>query len=142
MTLEICTHRWERESEHVRRCAWCGLEDDQTPPARVEVERLRARLSEAEDRCDEHVAHVVEIGDVLDAVDGETATEAAKRVMRKLEAATNLIAHTAARVAELKQQVAALADALEANMKLIAERALSEPYRTACAALRAAGRKT
>lgn len=65
MTLEICTHRWERESEHVRRCAWCGLEDDQTPPARVEVERLRARLSEAEDRCDEHVAHVVEIGDVL-----------------------------------------------------------------------------
>ena len=74
---------------------------------------LRARVAAAEDRCDEHVAHVVEIGDVLDAEDGETTLEAAKRTMRKLEAATNLIAHTAARVAELEQQAAALADALE-----------------------------
>ncbi len=71
--------------------------------AQAELAALRARVIAAEDRCDEHVAHVVEIGDVLDAEDGETALEAAKRVMRKLDAATNLIAHTAARVAELAQ---------------------------------------
>ena len=66
---------------------------------------LRARVAAAEDRCDEHVAHVVEIGDVLDAEDGETALEAAKRTMRKLEAATNLIAHTAARVADQQEEL-------------------------------------
>ncbi len=71
--------------------------------AMAELAALRARVIAAEDRCDEHVARVVEIGDVLDAEDGETALEAAKRVMRKLDAATNLIAHTAARVAELEQ---------------------------------------
>ena len=100
---------------------------------------LRARVAAAEDRCDEHVAHVVEIGDVLDAEDGETTLEAAKRTMRKLEAATNLIAHTAARVAELEQQVAALADALEQARGWVLPVAQHEAVD---AALRAAGRKT
>lgn len=79
--LERCTHLWERKSEHILRCAGCGLENDQTPPDRVEVARLRARLREAEDRCDEHVAAMVEVADVLDAADGETAMEAARRQM-------------------------------------------------------------
>ena len=41
----------------------------------------RARLYAAEDRCDEHVAAMVEVADVLGAADGETAMEAARRQM-------------------------------------------------------------
>lgn len=58
-----------------------------------------ARLREAEDCCDEHVAAMVEVADVLDAKDGEAAMWAARRVM--------------ARVAELEEQVAALVRSLE-----------------------------
>ena len=100
---------------------------------------LRARVAAAEGGCGEHVAYAVAIGKALDAEDEETPLEAAKRVMRKLEAATNLIAHTAARVAELKQQVAALADALEQARGWVLPVAQHEAVD---AALRAAGRKT
>lgn len=79
---------------------------------------LRARVAAAEAGCDELAAYAVEIGKVLDAEDEETPMEAAKRVMRKLEAATNLIAHTAARVAELEQQVAAQKAALSEMLAL------------------------
>ena len=89
---------------------------------------LRARVAAAEGGCGEHVAYAVAIGKALDAEDEETPLEAAKRVMRKLEAATNLIAHTAARVAELEEKLhfeqdahASLHDIYEDSLDRVAE---------------------
>ena len=85
---------------------------------------LRARLCAAEDRCDEHVAAMLEIADVLDAADGETALEAVRRQMewrrqglrvlceihealqghgRLGESSADCIRRLAARVAELEK---------------------------------------
>jgi len=92
------------------------------------------RLREAEDLCDEHVAALLGVADVLDAADGETAMEAARRqmewrrqglhVLRESgealqqhaqlgESAADCIRRLAARVAEMEQQVAALVRSLE-----------------------------
>lgn len=73
-----CACRFNGNGERLQECA--------------EHADLRARLYAAEDRCDEHVAAMVEVADVLDAADGETAMWAARRAM--------------ARLAELEQQVA------------------------------------
>lgn len=127
----------------------------------------RARLREAEDRCDEHVAHVLEVADVLDAADGETAAEAARRQMEWRrqglqvlcessealqehaqlgESAADCIRRLAARVAELEQQVAALADALAGLTASICRcyehnDALGDAMDLAKVVLRATGRK-